>query len=143
LPFSTDFDLCFDSNRRVKTILLVDSDLGFAFWLGHALDQAGYDALPARSAADGLSLVRELNVSVDLLVVRASLPSVGTLVSDLRKEFDSHVRVIAIVEAGTSVEAHPWADVESVRPEVADESSRIALVHTVRMVMMQGTLRSC
>jgi DNA-binding response OmpR family regulator len=127
----------------VKTILLVDSDLGFAFWLGHALDQAGYDALPARSAADGLSLVRELNVTVDLVVVRASLPSAATLVGDLRKAFGSQVKVIAIVDEETAAEVRPWADVESLRPRVADENSRMALVHTVRMVMMEGTLRSC
>jgi hypothetical protein len=127
----------------VKTILLVDSDLGFAFWLGHALDQAGYDALPARSSIDGLSLVRELKVTVDLVVVRASLPSAATLVGDLRKEFGSQVKVIAIVDEATPAEARPWADIESLRPRVADENSRVALVQMVRMVMMEGTLRRC
>jgi hypothetical protein len=29
-------------------VMIVDSDLGFAFWLGQALDYAGYQALPGQ-----------------------------------------------------------------------------------------------
>ena len=58
----------------VKTVLLVDDNLGFAFWLGQALDRAGYETWPARSVPAAESLLEEVPLAVDLLVINASLP---------------------------------------------------------------------
>jgi DNA-binding response OmpR family regulator len=75
-------------NRKVRlpaTILLVDPDLGFVFWLGQALESAGYTALPASNARAAIKLVREHKLSVDILVIDPSLPDVLALISALRK----------------------------------------------------------
>jgi hypothetical protein len=35
-----------------KTVLIVDEDLGFVFWLGRLLTETGYQAWPARSGVE-------------------------------------------------------------------------------------------
>jgi hypothetical protein len=34
------------------TVLIIDNDLGFMFWLGQILSEAGYAVLPAKSAPE-------------------------------------------------------------------------------------------
>jgi hypothetical protein len=58
--------------------------LGFVFWLGHVLDASGYQALPAKSVADALVLVSELNVRVDVIVIEKSQPDAAKLAESLR-----------------------------------------------------------
>jgi len=125
-----------DLYRCVKTILLVDSDLGFAFWLGHALDQAGFDALPARNTSDATALLSELKVAVDLIVIRASMPSAKSLAEDLRGQFGPHFKVLAVLERGTEEDVSGWADAKIPEPTVIDEASRIALVSTIRKMAL-------
>jgi len=78
-------------SKRLRTILLVDDDLAFAFWLGQALDRAGFETLPARSVPAAESLVVDRSLSVHLLVISASLPrstafanQLGFIVPDLK-----------------------------------------------------------
>ena len=52
-----------------KTILILDTDLGFVFWLGEILTQAGYRAVPAQSIKEATSLMRRLKTLADLLIV--------------------------------------------------------------------------
>jgi hypothetical protein len=126
----------------VKTVLLVDNDLSFAFWLGRALDQAGYEALPARSVSDARSLVGELRVAVDLLVIRASLPSAATLAEDLRR-FCSDVRVIGIREEGVPPGRCLWADLEAVKPEYNRDALAQEWIRTVQAAMVEKDARRC
>ena len=50
----------------MKTVLVIDSDLGFVFWLGRGLDQAGYPSFPAKSVPNAKTLLNELKIAVDL-----------------------------------------------------------------------------
>ena len=56
-----------------KTILITDRDLGFVFWLGQLLDDAGYQALPARSSVDAIALQNQFHLKIDLLILNPSL----------------------------------------------------------------------
>src|ERR1039458_10630852 len=81
----------------LKTVLIVADDLGFAFWLGQALDRVGCQTWPARSVAAAESLVAELKLSVDLLVITASLyqaPVFATRLSRGTEDF----KVIAVYD---------------------------------------------
>jgi DNA-binding response OmpR family regulator len=53
----------------VRTVLLVNRDLGFVFWLGQALDAIGYEAYPAKTVQDATRLVKELSLQLDLLII--------------------------------------------------------------------------
>jgi hypothetical protein len=55
------------------TVLLVDSDLSFAFWIGRALDAAGYNAVPARDLRAATELIQEHRILVDILVIDPGL----------------------------------------------------------------------
>jgi hypothetical protein len=68
----------------IRTVLIVDPELGFVFWLGQALDRAGYQALPAKSCEDAAELLKQLNVEIDLLIVGHSLAGAGAFADALR-----------------------------------------------------------
>jgi len=73
-------------STTTETILIIDSDLGFVFWLGQLLDQAGYEALPAKSVADAAELLSHWGGSLDVVIVSPN-------VSD-SKEFAAHLRAV-------------------------------------------------
>jgi hypothetical protein len=66
------------------TVLIIDNDLGFMFWLGQILNEAGYAVLPAKSASEAVELMSENNIEADLLIINPSLPGVVRLVGELR-----------------------------------------------------------
>jgi len=83
----------------MKTVLLLDRDLGFVLWLGATLDRAGYRALPAPSSQAVVELFNELQVPVHLLVVACSLPDASTVVRSLRLS-QQHLKIIALTDDG-------------------------------------------
>lgn len=68
-----------------KTVLLVDENLGFLFWLGRLLAQAGYDPLPAKDVVGASQLLKETGARIDVLVVQGSCPGAAGLAEDLRR----------------------------------------------------------
>jgi len=69
----------------MKTILIIDDDLGFVFWLGRVLAHGGYEVLPAKGFSDASTLLSDLNAEVDLLIVNPSLPGAADFVNALRR----------------------------------------------------------
>jgi len=67
-----------------RTILLIERDLGHAFWLGRTLDHAGFQAFPARTIVDAATLLRELHLTVDILMLDCLLPGAWEFISTLR-----------------------------------------------------------
>ena len=86
----------------VKTILIVDRDLGFVFWLGQVLDAAGFVAVPAKGIADAAEIVDLLRLPVGVLIAPASEQGLSEFVERLR--FTSpDLQVIALTsEADTA-----------------------------------------
>ena len=85
------------SPKTEKTVLIVDDDLGFAFWLGQALDRAGFQTWPARSVASAESLLQEMKLRVDLLLIAASLPQAHDFAARM-ESFHSDLKVIAVYD---------------------------------------------
>jgi len=52
-----------------RTVLLVDPDLGFTFWLGQTLDAAGFCAIPAINTRGATELIEDHRLGVDILVI--------------------------------------------------------------------------
>ena len=120
---------------NVKTaVLLIDSDLGFVFWLGRALDNAGYEAFPAKSISDALRLMAELHLSMSLVIVNHALPGAAEFIADLRNT-QKLVKVMALIEDTDSAVALPDVDCEVVRPYGVDEEAKAEFVRTVRRVL--------
>ena len=118
-----------------KTVIIVDHDLGFAFWLGHALDQAGYNALPAINVVSAVNLLTELGGAVDLVVINAGVAEADSFIVNLRR-VQPHSKVIAVVDDPDSLPVGvPSADLAEHKPIVVDETARADWVATVRMVL--------
>jgi len=80
----------------LKTILIVDNDLGFVAFLSKSLTRAGYVALPAMTSQSAIPLLEELaNPKVDLLVVNLGLPSTAHLATTLQERNPSQ-RIISV-----------------------------------------------
>lgn len=80
----------------MKTVLIIDDDLGFIFWLGRALQDAGYEALPARGFSEASVILRELNTEIDLLTVNSSLAGAADFVNALRRS-RAKVKILAVL----------------------------------------------
>jgi hypothetical protein len=65
----------------MDTVLIADHDLGFVFWLGKLLAEAGYHALPAKRVSDAAQLAAQFEVNV--LVVNPGLNGAADFVRTL------------------------------------------------------------
>ena len=93
----------------MKNILIVDNDLGFVFWLCHVLDAAGYETVPARGVREAMAALEELDLWVDLLMVRGNLPGADGFATELRSSQKGQLKTIALIdssdESGESIAA--------------------------------------
>jgi len=102
-----------ESERKLRaTVLLVDSDLGFVFWLGHALDSAGYTAVPAQCTKAARELIQKHRIPVDILVIDPLLPDAFPFIFQLRQSQRSVAVVAAIAEDWE--ELPPMTEVDAV-----------------------------
>ena len=103
-------------------ILLVDSDLGFTFWLGQLLDQAGYEAFPAKSVADAIQLLDQLKFDIDLLVINPAMEGATSFAAVLRQS-RPFIKIVAVHEPELM---DRWAEVDASHPKThsSDEVTR-------------------
>lgn len=119
----------------MKTVLVVDNDLGFAFWLGHALDEAGYYALPAVSVAGASRVLTELGLAAELVVINAALPNAAIFIADLRLS-QPMLKVVAVLDdPEASPPAFFQANLVEHKPITIDEGVRRDWVEMVRMIL--------
>ena len=86
----------------LKTVLVVDNDLGFMAYLCMTLTKYGYTAVPTSNAARAMLLLKELDVPhVDVLVVNFDVP--GSL--ELAKALGSKVIAIERPSEGVTIAA--------------------------------------
>lgn len=73
--------------RDPAAILIIDSDLSFAFWLGHALDNSGYVSLPAKDTRSAAELAEAHGLTIDLVVIDPLQRGAASFVSRLQRSF--------------------------------------------------------
>jgi len=64
-------------------VLIVDEDLGFVWWLGQIFSQAGCQVVPTLGSDQTVSLARDLNLKVDLIVVNPELAGISEMIQAL------------------------------------------------------------
>jgi DNA-binding response OmpR family regulator len=89
------------------TVLLVDNDLGFMFWLGGVLRAAGHDVAPAVTTRAAQSLTRKPGVSIDLLLLSPTVAGARALAEKVRRTHPA-VRVVALLDADRSSGPLTW-----------------------------------
>ena len=114
----------------MTNILLVDSDLGFTFWLGQLLDEAGYEAFPAKSIADAIQLLDQLKFQIDLLVLNPALEGASSFAAVLRHS-QPHVKIVAVHDPEVFGE---WPEMDGSRAKTrrTDAEARNEWLHFFR-----------
>ena len=69
--------------QGAHTVLIVDDDVGFIWWLGETFTEAGYRAIPALNPSQAVTFLAALHEEINLLVVNGSLAGVGRFVKAL------------------------------------------------------------
>jgi hypothetical protein len=125
----------------VRNVLIIDSDLGFVFWLGQALDAAGYETFPARGISEAVALLSELNVIVDILIVRYSLAEAATFAKELRLTQGGHLKTIALVEeADQQTASLPSWDGWQLKPQLPDVNAKGTFLTLVQGILSAGRI---
>lgn len=126
------------STTRIKrggavphTVLLVDNDLGFVFWLGQTLDALGHSALPAKTVPDAALLVLQLDLKVDLLVINLSLVGATEFIAAMHRA-NAQVRVIGIVEDPMSAASIPGVSTTRSKPATIDSAAKSAWIECIQ-----------
>src|ERR1017187_6682575 len=113
----------------MKVILIVDNDLGFIFWLGVALIEAGYRSWPACSTSEAISVAgRNSFGRLDLLIVNASLPGVSKLIARLRR-LQPRLNVMAL---GPQCETLPGVNSFRPTPGLIDDAGKQEWLRAVK-----------
>lgn len=119
----------------LKTVLILDDDLGFAFWLGHLLDAAGYLAMPAKSVPDAAKLIVQLNLAVDVLVINLAVPgSVDFIAASQRPNRD--LRVVGVLNDSVEVANVPRVHAIHFKGTALDEQARADWLNCVQGVLI-------
>jgi len=122
-------------NASRRTVLILDRELAFAFWLGQALVQAGYDAFPAKSCEDATEMLNQLNVGIDLLVVSFNLAGARDFATSLRRS-QGHLKVLAAVGDGEELtDILPEADAAENKPSLALDDSKIEWLRAIEVLL--------
>ena len=95
----------------VATILILDNDLGFAFWLGQILSAPHCTALPAFNVAEASELINHFDLKIDFLIMNPAVPGAEEFTRALRKE---HTQMrVATLTPGTGRDGN-WLNGRSV-----------------------------
>jgi DNA-binding response OmpR family regulator len=123
-----------------STILIIDSDLGSVFWLGHLLDSSGCESLPAKSLSDAKALLDDLKITVDLLILRCSIPGAAAFADDLRWS-QGHLKTIGLLADDERIsEGEPRMDAWLQKPLQTDDASKSDYLDLINWALVKNTL---
>ena len=118
------------------TVWIVDDDLGFVWWLGEIFTEAGCRALPALSCEQAVSLIKQLNLGMDVLVLNPQLPGVVGMLQIFRR-VRPNFQIVTIGKPSSALTAaiRPKAKLE--RPSGSASVSRPVWLQEVRKLLKQ------
>jgi hypothetical protein len=119
----------------MKTILVLDPDMGFAFWLGQGLTQSGYLAVPSQSVPGARGLLGDMSNAVELLVVNPVLPGTANFIEMLRS-LNPRLKIVVITDKKqVQLSKIPYVDLHCRKPEGPDDSERKKLIAQIETVL--------
>ncbi len=121
----------------LKTVLIIDDDLGFVFWLGHGLDAAAYTALPARTVPDAALLIMQLDLTVDVLLINLSLAGSVEFIAALHRS-QRDVRVIGILDDGQLAAHITGVNATHAKPTVFDDTSKNEWLGCIERILLNN-----
>ena len=124
-------------------LLVVDSDLGFAFWLAQLLDDAGYEAFPARETQAALALLREmppLESNLRMIIIRSDQPDARHFIAHCRRR-QPGLRVVWLRDQADVLAEEPDThDIQLFKPaDAAAPECKALLVTIERLLALRPT----
>jgi hypothetical protein len=120
-----------------QTILVVDNDVGFLWWLGEIFTEAGQYAVPALNCSQALSAVKKYHLQVDLLVLNPALTGVSRLVTALDVA-GRDLKIVLIREGLLGLEYPGFRyDATLTRPSGWEPVSRLEWLQKLRTLLKQ------
>jgi hypothetical protein len=115
-----------------KSVVIIDDDLGFVFWLGGLLGKAGYPAWPARSVADAAELLEELHTGLDLLIINPRVDGAAEFLAAQKRKHG--IKTVAIREE----EGEPLPPTDGVieRPRQFDDMSALECLGALEAILV-------
>ena len=114
---------------HVPTVLIVDNDLAFVFWLGEIFEQLKWDTVPALSCRP----VKLLGLSeADLIIVNPALNGVSDMLGTFNRARPPKIVFIG-TDAAKRTRLHFDATLD--RPEVGSEVSRAKWTKRIRQML--------
>jgi DNA-binding response OmpR family regulator len=124
-----------NATRAGATVLIVDDDLGFVWWLGEIFHELGCRAVPAMNCREALCLAESSKLAVDLIVVNPGLQGVPEMVKTLRRVRSA--KVVAIPQLRALPKPGGEANTVLDRPSTGETISRSKWIRKVRGVLAQ------
>jgi len=119
------------------TLLIVDNDVGFMWWLGELLLEADYHAVPALNCSQALAAVKRFNLEIDLLVVNPALTGVPRLLASLERP-GHDLRIVLIREGPIGLKYPGFRyDATLTRPSSGDPITRTDWLRKLRTLLRQ------
>jgi hypothetical protein len=81
--------------QRAQTVLIVDDDLGFVWWLGDIFTEVGGRALPALSCDEAVVLTKRFGVEPDLIILNPSLPGASKMLQNYVQK-KPHLKIVTL-----------------------------------------------
>lgn len=116
------------------TVLIVDYDLGFVFWLGHMLDNLGNSALPAKTVPDAALLIMQLNLKVDVLLINLALPGAVDLIAAVHRSH-TEAKVVGIFEGQVPMTVLPGVCATHPKPVTIDAFAKAGWIDCIEDVV--------
>ena len=128
--------MCTDVAELINTsILILDADLGFAFWFARLLERAGYQAFPARSVSDATDLLRHIGTNLQLLILGGAPAGADTLVSTLQGR-QKQIRVLHLLDSCASAEQPVCGvELEVSKPQGRGETDQAELLQLIERML--------
>jgi hypothetical protein len=115
------------ARASLQTLLVVDDDLAFVFWLGFGLEAHGLQAVPAKNATAARALLGRIEYPLKAAIVNAALPGTSRLVKDLRR----HQPGLRVISLGDGSQTLPGAYVVLGRPADLDAAAKAEWVNAI------------
>lgn len=121
----------------MSTILIVDPDLGFVCWLGQTLHSGGYESVPSKNTSNAARLLRELDITPDVLVINSSVRGASGFADKLQRA-NSKLKIISVGVNGKAG-ALPTASMNLSRPLIPDSAAKSKWLKAIDRVSSPGS----
>jgi hypothetical protein len=119
------------------TLLIVDNDVGFLWWLGEIFVEAGYRAVPALNCSQALAAVKKFELKLDLLVVNPALTGVARLAMSLERR-NPDIKIVVIREGPIGLKYPGYRyDATLTRPSGWEPITRTDWLRKLRTLLKQ------